>query len=307
MSRFSINRRKFITALGAGTAHLMFTSPLYSCSSNLPAGDPFQKVSLGNSAISTSLLGMGTGVHAGNRTCFLTKQDKNKSLALIRHAYDRGIRNFDCADSYGTHGLVSEALSKMEREKINLTSKIWYRNGGIPEPERPDADVVVDRFRKELNTDYIDLVQIHCMVNDDWTEMMKPQMEILDNLKAKGIVKAHGVSVHSLEAMKAALKDPWVDVIHARINPYGIAMDKPDPQEVVDVIHQLHESGKGVIGMKLVGNGKLRDESKKIDNSLKFVLGLGSVDAIIVGFESIEQIDNYVDRMEVALGELQKG
>ena len=84
-------------------------------------------------------------------------------------------------------------------------------------------------------------------------------------------------------------------------------MDKPEPQEVVEVIQQLHQSGKGVIGMKLVGNGKLRDDSKKIDNSLRFVLGLGSVNNIIVGFEDIKQVDNYIQRMESALTDLNRG
>ena len=307
MENQNINRRKFVAALGMGTAHTLFASPLYSCSSNTIAGNPFQLNKLGNSGLKTSLLGFGTGVHANNRTCFLTKQDRNKSVALLRHAYDRGIRNFDCADTYGTHGMVAEALSNANREKLNFTSKIWYRGGGIPEKERYDADIIVDRFRKELNTDYLDLVQIHCMTEENWTETMKPQMEILDNLKAKGIIRAHGVSVHSLDAMKAAVKSPWVDVVHCRINPYGIAMDKPDPKEVVEVIQQLHDSGKGVIGMKLVGNGKLRDNSKKIDNSLKFVLGLGCVDNVIVGFEEIEQVDNYISRMELALGKLNQG
>jgi len=129
-------------------------------------------------------------------------------------------------------------------------------------------------------------------------------MDILDDLKSKGIIKAHGVSVHSLDAMKTAVADPWVDVLHARINPYGIAMDKPDPEEVVEVIHQMHSKGKGVIGMKLVGNGDLRNESEKIDHSLRFVLGLGSVDMMIIGFETSEQIDNYLDRTSSALKEL---
>ena len=123
----------------------------------------------------------------------------------------------------------------------------------------------------------------------------------LEDLKAKGVIRAHGVSVHSLDAMKTAVADPWVDVLHARINPYGIAMDKPDPAEVVEVIHQMHASGRGVIGMKLVGDGKLRDDSEKIDHSLRFVLGLGSVDMMIVGFETEEQIDNYMDRTSNAL------
>jgi predicted aldo/keto reductase-like oxidoreductase len=143
------------------------------------------------------------------------------------------------------------------------------------------------------------------MEDENWTETMKPQMEILDKLKSKGIIRAHGVSVHSLEAMKAAVQCDWVDVLHARINPYGIAMDKPEPQEVVELIKQLHDAGKGIIGMKLIGNGKLRNDSKKIDNSLRFVLGLGSVDMMIIGFENKAQIDDYKQRVEKALGELQ--
>lgn len=301
-----LNRRKFIAALSLGTAHLLFDNPLLASGKPVRSNDPLQVIKLGKSGVESSLIGIGTGVHAGNRTSFLTRQDKSESIGVIRHAYDRGIRFFDCADTYGTHPLMAEALQKMDRDKITLCSKIWVRPGGIPEPERPDADVVVDRFRKELNTDYLDMVQIHCMVDTDWTDAQKRQMEILDNLKAKGIVRAHGVSVHSLDAMKKAVASPWVDIIHVRINPYGIAMDKPEPEEVIEVINQLHESGKGVIGMKLVGNGEYRDDSQKIDHALKFVLGLGSVDMMIVGFETADQIDNYLSRTENALTALTK-
>lgn len=304
MGKFDLNRRQFLGALSLGTAHLMFHNPLYGVSGRFSSVDPLQKVALGKTGLETTLLGYGTGIHGGSRSSFLTRQDRVKSVATLRHAYDRGIRMFDCADTYGTHGLVAEAIKGMKREEILLTSKIWTRTGGIPEPERPDAHIVVDRFRKELDTDYIDVVQLHCMVEAQWTDGERRQMDILEDLKAKGVIRAHGTSVHSLEAMEAGVKDPWVDVLHARINPFGIAMDRPDPAEVVEVIHQMHSSGRGVIGMKLVGNGDLRNESEKIDQSLKFVLGLGSVDMMIVGFESEEQIDNYLDRMGKALKEI---
>ena len=114
---------------------------------------------------------------------------------------------------------------------------------------------------------------------------------------AKKIIKAHGVSVHSFEALEAAAASPWVDVIHVRINPFGENMDKKDPSLVVPVIEKFHNAGKGVIGMKLIGGGRLRDDSEKIDQSLKFVLGLGTVDMLIIGFEKPEHIDNYIDRI----------
>ena len=302
MENMNLNRRRFLTALSLGTAHVIFSNPLYANAFKSSSLNPLQKVKLGNSGIETTLLGIGTGVHASNRSSFLTKQEKDKSLGLLRYAYDKGFRNFDCADTYGTHWMMAEVLPHMDREKLTVTSKIWVRSGGIPDAERPDANIVVDRFRKEMKTDYIDLVQIHCMVDEDWTDSQKRQMDILEDLKSKGIIRAHGVSVHSLDAMKAAVKSPWVDVIHVRINPYGIAMDKPEPDEVVKVIQQLHDSGKGVIGMKVIGDGKYSNDSEKIDNTLRFILGLGTVNMMIVGFENIKQIDNYLGRVEKALG-----
>ena len=156
-------------------------------------------------------------------------------------------------------------------------------------------------FRKELNTDYIDLVQIHLMTSGSWTDEHKRQMDILENLKAKKIIRAHGVSVHSLDAMRAAAASPWVDVIHCRVNPFGETMDSRDPNDVIPIIEQMHKSGKGIIGMKLIGNGAYRDDSAKIDQAIKYVLGLGTVDMIIVGFEFPPQIDNYVSRMRNVL------
>jgi aryl-alcohol dehydrogenase-like predicted oxidoreductase len=299
-----IDRRSFITALAAGTAHLMF-SPLFASESQVALElNPLQKIKLGKSGIETTLLGFGTGVNGSSRSSFLTRQDQMKSISTLIHGYNRGIRFYDLADTYGTHGLMKEALKEMNRNELTLISKMWTRDGAIPEKERPDANIVVDRFRKELDTDVIDLIQLHCLVDGQWTDAEKKQMDILETLKSKGIIRAHGTSVHSYEAMKAAVQTDWVDVLHARINPYGIAMDKRDPQEVVDVLKQLHQSGKGIIGMKLVGNGEYKTNSEMIDNSIKFVLGLNVVDMIIVGFETEAEIDNYLERMEKALKEL---
>jgi aryl-alcohol dehydrogenase-like predicted oxidoreductase len=261
--------------------------------------DPLEIITLGKTGIKTTFLGMGTGFSGGNRSSNITRAGVAESL--IRQAFEKGIRFFDCADTYGTHPYTAAALKAIPREKYTLISKMWIDNGGLPEPERPDANLVVDRFRRELNTDYIDVIQIHCMTDGHWTDKQKKQMDILENLKARNIIKAHGVSVHSLEAMEAAAASPWVDVIHVRINPYGEAMDKNDPALVVPVIEKLHKSGKGVIGMKLIGNGTFREDSDKIDASLKYVLGLGTVDLITIGFEKPEQIDNYLARIRSAI------
>lgn len=298
MKKDKITRRQFVAktmAVGAGTMILGRTA-LASSESAPVTSEAFRLVALGKTGIKTTFLGMGTGFSGYNRSSNITRAGVAESV--IRAAYERGIRFFDCADSYGTHPFTASALKGIARDKYVLGSKIWLSQGGIPEPERPDANLVIDRFRRELNTDYIDLLQIHCMTETNWTDTHKRQMDIIQNLKVKGIIKAHGVSVHSTEAMNAALESKWVDVIHVRVNPYGESMDNKDASAVAPVIQKLHKAGKGVIGMKLIGNGKFRNDPEKMDESLKYVLGLNAVDMIIVGFEKPEQIDDYIARID---------
>lgn len=296
-----LTRRQFVATVAAGAGTFLAGKYVYAVSpgSLRQVMDPFQKITLGKTGITTTLLGMGTGYNGGNRSSAITRAGAAESV--IKYAYDKGIRFFDCADSYGTHPYTEKALRGISRENYTLGSKIWVTGGGIPEPERPDADKVVDRFRKELNTDYIDLVQIHCMTSSSWTDEQKKQMDILENLKSKGIIRAHGVSVHSFQALEAAASSPWVDVIHVRINPFGASMDSKDPAQITPVIEKMHKSGKGIIGMKVIGGGNFRNDSEKIDQSLKFVLGLRTVDMIIIGFEKPEQIDDYCERMIKAM------
>ncbi|MCX6325600.1 MAG: aldo/keto reductase [Bacteroidia bacterium] len=302
MGKRKLTRRQFVMktiTVGAGAVILGKTAFGLTGNSSGLSTNPLQVVRLGKSGLKSTLLGMGTGFSGYNRSSNITRAGVAESL--IRQAYEKGIHFFDCADSYGTHPFTAAGLKGIPRESYLLSSKIWVSQGGIPEPERPDADVVVDRFRKELNTDYLDLVQIHCMTDAQWTDKQKKQMDILETLKAKKIIRAHGVSVHSLAAMEACVESQWVDVVHVRVNPFGEAMDNKDPALVIEVIEKLHKAGKGVIGMKLIGNGKFRNEPEKIDASLEYVLGLGTVDMIIVGFEKPEQIDNYIGRVKNAL------
>lgn len=299
MANKNLTRRQFVTTtLAAGTGVVLIGkgSPGFPSLSNALSADPLKIVTLGNSGIKSTLLGMGTGFSGYNRSSNITRAGVAESI--IRQAYEKGIRFFDCADTYGTHPFAAAALRGVPRDSYTLSSKIWVSPGGIPESARPDADIVVDRFRKELKTDYLDLVQLHCMTDPKWTDRQKKQMDILENLKARNIIRGHGVSVHSLEAMEACAGNPWIDVIHVRINPFGEVMDNKNASHVVPVIEKLHKEGKGVIGMKLIGNGNFKNDSEKIDASLKYVLGLGTVDMIIVGFELPEQIDNYLGRMK---------
>ncbi len=258
--------------------------------------DPYATVPLGKTGLQVSRLCLGTGAKGNMRQSNHTRLGKVKFEALLRDAHQRGVTFFDLADMYGTHPYVFSALKGIPRHQIQVTTKIWFRNGGIPEKERPDADVVVQRFLKELGTDHIDLLLLHCMTSPTWPEEMKRQMDILSDLKQKGLIRAHGVSCHSLPALEAAAKSPWVDSVHARINPYGMSMDAA-PEMVVPVLKQIHEAGKGVVGMKIVGEGKLRDQPEKLSESIRFSLHLGCVDVLNVGCESIQELDDLSTRI----------
>ena len=292
-----IKRRDFIqkSALGIGSVVLgarfapaVEAKPEYF--------DPYEKVTLGKTGLKFSRFCMGTGVRGGNRASNHTRMGKEKLERLLNDGFDRGVRWFDLADLYGTHPFLIPALKTIPRDKYGIVSKIWFQSGGIPETERPDADVVINRFLKELGTNYIDLVLLHCVTSPKWNVELKKQMEIMAKLKEKGTIRAHGVSCHSVEALQAASEEPWVDSVHARINPYGMSMDDK-PEKVVPVLKKIHDAGKGVVGMKIIGEGKLRAEPEKINSSAKFVLGLGCVDILNVGFEKTEEIDDFATRV----------
>lgn len=288
----SPSRREFIKVAAAGAVGALCTTQGHAA--DLP------RVKL--AGIDVPLLGMGTGVKAGNRSNALQRSGEKNFLETVRRAYDEGVRLFDSADSYGSLPMVAKALEGKPRESYVLVSKIWcHPKGGIPDEEsRDDSTAVIERFLREAATDHIDLVQLHCQISADWTTTYQAHMEALEKAKQKGWIRAHGCSCHSLEALEAAAVDPWVDVVHTRINPWGVAMDGP-ADTVVPILKKIHAAGKGIIGMKLIGEGKFRNDPAKIDETLRFVLDLGCVDALIVGFENQGEIVDYKQRLTAAL------
>ncbi|MBN1126888.1 MAG: aldo/keto reductase [Sedimentisphaerales bacterium] len=260
--------------------------------------DPYeQKIPLGKTDLKLSRLCLGTGMRGGGRQSNHTRLGKEKFEALIRYAYEHGVRVFDLADLYGTHPYVIPALKNIPRKNYAIVSKIWFRSGGLGDiTERPGAEVVVSRFLKEMKTDYIDLLLLHCVTSGKWNEELSDYMNDMAKLKQKGVIRALGVSCHSLDALKTAATESWVDSVHTRINAYGTKMDGK-VEDVVPVIRQIHDAGKGVVGMKLIGEGEFRNDDEKKDKSIQFVMDLGKVDILNVGFEKPEEIDDFAKRL----------
>lgn len=294
-----LTRRHFLknSAFGVGGAVLSASPLLRGAPETGEKLGAYDSVTLGRTGIKTSRVSMGTGVSGGMRESNHTRMGAENARKLIREIYEHGVRAFDLADLYGTHSLVPPALEGVPRDQYQLFTKIWWRPGGIPEKERPNADVVVERFLKELKTDYLDLVLLHCVETSDWPKVLSEQMEILAKLKAKGAIRAHGVSCHSLPALEAVIDEPWVDSVHSRINPYGLQMDGP-AEKVAPVLKRIRAKGKGVVGMKIIGEGRLRNDEEKKNHSIRYAWVEGLVDLVTVGFEKTTELEDFANRLK---------
>jgi aryl-alcohol dehydrogenase-like predicted oxidoreductase len=303
-----MKRREFLVRSIAGMGGVLLGSGcMDAAQQKATKHDPYELVPLGKTGIKVSRVGLGTGMRGSGRQSNHTRMGKEKFDELAQGCYERGIRLFDLADLYGTHPFLAGALKKMRRKDYAITSKIWFRRGGIPEKERPSPDIVVERFLKELKTDYVDLILFHCVTSGQWPEELGEQMNILAKLKKKGLVRAHGVSCHSLEALGACVKEPWVDSVHVRINPYAVKMDVKTVEEIPKVeavLKAMRRQGKAVIGMKIIGEGTFGNSPEKRDGSIKYALESGCLDAMVVGFEKVEEIDDFAARTrKVSVGE----
>jgi aryl-alcohol dehydrogenase-like predicted oxidoreductase len=284
-----LTRRDFITRT-AGVVAVGLAAPAFGQNA-APVLTATTRRPLGKTGLEPTLLGMGTGVKAWGGVSALSKKGEGIYLQVVTRAYEAGIRYFDMADMYGAHAFFNKLLKgTIDRDKVMLLTKTTAKEG-------PVAKADVDRFRTELGTDKLDVVLMHCMTDKDWPTKMAPVMDVLENAKANGLIKAHGVSCHTIEALELASELPWVDVVLSRINPYGIKMDAA-PEKVVPVLDAAHRNGKGVLGMKIAGEGQCAD---RLRESLKFVLGLGCVDAMPVGFLAVEEVDDTIAKLnEVA-------
>jgi predicted aldo/keto reductase-like oxidoreductase len=287
----TIDRRRFLqqALVGAGVLTSPWACPVESVLAD--TGKRFSatdRVMLGKTGISTSRVAIGSGTRGTYKSSNQTKLGKEKFVKIIRYGFEHGITFWDTADNYGSHPLYREALRYIPRDKVVILTKSFTRDA---EGLRMD----IERFRRELSTDMIDILLFHCLMDDDWTEKMKATMDVVSEAQEKGILRTYGISCHTLGALKAAASSPWVEVIMARINHAGVNMDAT-PEVVLPVLGKAYENGKSIIGMKIVGEGRLKDQ---INQSLKFVLGQGFVDAITLGFESTGEINEMIKKIEL--------
>jgi aryl-alcohol dehydrogenase-like predicted oxidoreductase len=290
-----VTRRDFFKTALAGTV-------LAGTGKALPAAkrSATDWVTLGNSGVKVTRLAFGTGTYSGRVQRELGQEGFNR---LVRYAYDHGIRFIETAEAYpGMAAMLGTALKGLPRDSYRLMTK--YALGRSANPQEK-----LDRYRRDLQTEYIDILLMHYLRSPNWRDETRPVQDGLSEAKSKKIILAHGASVHGLKPLAAFPGYKWLDVALLRVNHAGVRMDNNDAwdsdtlgdvNQVVAQAERIHDQGTGVLGMKLIGEGRFTNPQDR-EAAMKFVMGLGSVDAVTIGYKSAAEIDEAMDRMNRAL------
>jgi len=238
-----------------------------------------QIVDLGKTGLRVSRLGFGTGTHGWNGSSEQTRMGYDKLVNLLRFGYQQGITLWDSADGYGSHPHIADVLKGIDRQSVTIVSKTHSKSSETVRDEIP-------RFLKELGTNYIDILLMHCISSENWLTDHADVIKVFQEAKEKGLVRAIGMSCHGFGALKTVASAEWIDVVLARINYDGAKMDA-GPDEVVPVLENIHDAGKGVLAMKALGQGDLTED---VPRGIRFVMGLSCVDAMVIGMTDESQV-----------------
>jgi aryl-alcohol dehydrogenase-like predicted oxidoreductase len=256
-------------------------------------------VTLGKSGVKVTRLAFGTGSIGGRVQRELGQDEFTR---LVRHAYDRGIRFFETAESYGQmHQMLGVALKGIPRDSYRLMTKVTTRNGVDPQEK-------IDELRKLANTDYFDIALLHWQHTPTWPTDTVRWQDGLQEAEVKKAVIAHGASVHGLPALRRFPGNQWLQVGLFRVNHKGVKMDAEDyntngPGDVPEVLSHVTDVGKqgiGVIGMKLVGEGQFTNREDR-QRAMRFAFRKAGVQAVTVGYKSTSEIDEAIENLNLAL------
>jgi aryl-alcohol dehydrogenase-like predicted oxidoreductase len=288
------SRRHFLktTSLAAGAVALGAALPVRASSQAAT-----EWVTLGKSNVKVTRLAFGTGSFSGQVQRDLGQEQFTK---LVRYAYDRGIRFYETAESYGEmHRMLGVALKGIPRDSYRLMSKVTTRPGTDPQEK-------FDELRKLANTEYFDIMLLHWQHTGTWpADTVRWQDGIMEAQHRQAIV-SHGASMHGLPALRQAPQFNWLDVAMIRMNHKGVSMDAEDyatqglgnVPEVVTHVKEVKKNNVGVISMKLVGEGTFGREDRQA--AMKFAFRNAGVDTVTVGYKNTAEIDEAIENLNAA-------
>ena len=255
-------------------------------------------VTLGKSGVQVTRLAFGTGSFSGRVQRDLGHDGFTK---LVRYAYDRGIRFFETAESYGEmHRMLGVALKGIPRDSYRIMSKVTTREGVNPQEK-------FDELRKLANTEYFDIMLLHWQHTATWPAHTARWQDGIQEAQSKKAIVSRGASVHGLPALRQVPANKWLDVAMIRVNHKGASMDAEDyataglgnVPEVVTHVHEVRKNGMGVISMKLVGEGTFGREDRQA--AMRFAFQNAGVDCVTVGYKNTAEIDEAIENLNLAL------
>jgi predicted aldo/keto reductase-like oxidoreductase len=289
------SRREFLKS-GVAAAALLGAGSLPLKATRETATD---WVTLGKSGVKVTRLAFGTGTLGGQ---VQRELGQDQFTRLVRYAYDRGIRFFETAESYGEmHKMLGVALAGIPRDSYRLMSKVTTHEGVDPQQK-------IDELRRLANTEYFDVMLLHWQHTATWpTDSNRWQDGILE-AQARHAVVGHGASVHGLPALRQCPENQWLQIAMIRMNQKGVKMDAEDYMtpglgnvaEVVTHVKQVRQKGMGVISMKLVGEGAFttRDDRQA---SMRYAFRNAGVNCVTVGYKNTAEIDEAIENVNLAL------
>ncbi|HJY34778.1 MAG TPA: aldo/keto reductase [Vicinamibacterales bacterium] len=286
-------RREFLkSGLAAGTLAVSGSIPLIA-----RRGSATDMVTLGRAGVKVTRLAFGTGSFSGQVQRALGQDGFTR---LVRHAYDRGIRFFETAESYGEmHRMLGVALKGIPRDSYQLMSKVTTRPGVDPQEK-------FDELRRLANTEYFDIMLLHWQHTATWPADTARWQDAVLEVQSRKVVLSHGASVHGLPALRKVPGNEWLQVAMIRVNHTGKSMDAEDyatqgpgdVPEVVTRVKEVRKEGMGVIAMKLAGEGTFdRDDRRK---AMRFAFQNAGVDCVTVGYKSPAEIDEAIENLNLA-------
>ena len=289
------SRRNFLkTGLAAGALAGAGRLPVLAA-----GGKATDMVTLGKSGVKVSRLAFGTGTMSGRVQRELGQDEFTR---LVRHAYDRGIRFFETAESYGDmHRMLGVALKGIPRDSYQLRTKLTTREGVNPQEK-------IDELRKLAQTEYFDIALLHYQHVATWPQDTARWQDGVLEAKHKKALVGHGASVHGLPALRQMPGNKWFEIAMIRMNHNGTKMDAEDyntrglgdVNEVVTHLKQVHTEKMGVISMKLVGEGAFTKREDR-QAAMKYAFRNAGVDCVTVGYKNTAEIDEAIENLNLAL------
>jgi aryl-alcohol dehydrogenase-like predicted oxidoreductase len=293
MARYA--RREFLKAgLAAGAMAVAGGLPVRAAKATAT-----DWVTLGKSNVKVTRLAFGTGSLSGQVQRELGQDGFTR---LVRYAYDRGIRFFETAESYGDmHRMLGVALQGIPRDSYRIMSKVTTFHDGVSPQEK------FDELRRLANTEYFDIMLLHWQHTSTWPADTNKWQDGILEAQSKHAIVSHGASVHGLPALRQVPGNKWLDVAMIRVNHKGVRMDAEDYRteglgdvsEVVGHVKQVRKEGMGVISMKLCGEGAFGREDRQA--AMRFAFRNAGVDCVTVGYKNTAEIDEAIENLNLAL------